>query len=115
LKITSLLTILAIGLAAPAVAQQAAPPSAPDAPPAEAAAPAASAATAKAGDTIYDSSGVAVGTVESVSGTNFVISTGTNKATLPMAALANGPNGPMISMSKAQLNAAIAQATAKGN
>jgi hypothetical protein len=113
LKINPFLSILAIGLAAPAFAQQAAPPSTADAPVAQA--PAAQSATAKAGDQIYDTAGAVVGTVESVSGSNFVISTGTNKATLPMSALASGANGLTISMTKAQLNDAIQQATGKAH
>ncbi len=113
MKITPFLSILAIGLAAPALAQQAAPPSTADAPTAQA--PAAQAATAKAGDQVYDTTGAVVGTVESVSGSNFVISTGTNKATLPMSALASGANGLTISMTKAQLNSAIEQATGKAH
>jgi hypothetical protein len=113
LKITPFLSILAIGLAAPAFAQQAAAPSTADAPTAQA--PAAQAATAKAGDQVYDTTGAVVGTVESVSGSNFVISTGTNKATLPMSALASGANGLTINMTKAQLNSAIEQATGKAH
>ena len=108
MKITPLLSIFALGLAAPAIAQEAAP-NAPDASTAEA--PAAQAATAKAGDTVYDPAGEVVGTVESISGDNFVISTGSNKATLPLAALASGPKGPTISMNKGQLDAAIQQAS----
>ena len=106
-------TVLALGLAAPAFAQEAAPPAPTTATPG-ADAPAAQAATAKAGDTVYDTSGQAVGTVESVSDGNFVISTGSSKATLSLASLGTGPNGPTISMTKAQLEAAIAQAKPQG-
>jgi hypothetical protein len=113
LKITPLLSILAVSLTAPAFAQQAAPASTSEAPTSQAAA--AKAATTKAGDAIYDTAGEVVGTVESVEGSNFVISTGTNKATLPMSALASGPSGPMINMTKAQLNTAIQQATGKAH
>jgi hypothetical protein len=113
LKIIPLLSILAVGLGAPALAQQAAPASTSEAPTTQA--PAAKAATAKAGDAIYDTAGEVVGTVESVDGSNLIISTGTNKATLPLSSLASGPNGPTISMTKAQLNAAIEQATGKAH
>jgi hypothetical protein len=113
LKIIPLLSVLTVGLGAPAFAQQAAPANTSEAPTTQA--PAARAATAKAGDTIYDTAGEAVGTVESVEGSNFVISTGTNKATMPMSALASGPSGPTISMTKAQLNAAIEQAAGKAH
>jgi preprotein translocase subunit YajC len=68
------------------------------------------AATAKAGDTVYDTAGEVVGTVESVEGDNFIISTGTSKATLPLSALADGAKGPTIGMNKMQLDAAIQQA-----
>jgi hypothetical protein len=113
LKIIPLVSILAVSLGTPAFAQLAAPASTSEAPATQA--PAARAATAKAGDAIYDTAGEVVGTVESVEGSNFVISTGTSKATLPMSALASGPSGPTISMTKAQLNAAIEQATGKAH
>jgi len=99
---TAFLSILAIGMAAPAIAQQ-------DPAPAPAA-PAAQAAAAKAGDTVYDTAGEVVGTVESINGQTAVISTGTNKATVPLSALASGSKGPMIGMTKAQLDAAIQSA-----
>ena len=97
--IAAALSVSAIGLAAPALAQDA-PAPAPQA-------PAAQEATAKVGDTIYDTAGEAVATVESVEGTNAVISTGTNKATVPLSSFAAGPKGPVIGMTKAQLDAAI--------
>ena len=99
---TALLSLSALALSAPAFAQ--------DAPAPEPAAPAAQSAAAKAGDTVYDSSGEVVGTIESVSGANAVISTGTNKATVALSALATGPKGPVIGMTKAQLDAAIQNA-----
>jgi hypothetical protein len=112
LKIAPFFTVLAFGLAAPAIAQ-AGPQAAPTAPEAAAEAPAAQAAAAKAGDTVYDPAGLAVGTIESVSGANFVLSTGTNKATLPVSALGSGANGPTIGMAKADLEAAIKAANGK--
>jgi hypothetical protein len=104
-KIALLLPIFAAGLTVPAFAQ--------DVPANPAEAPAAQSAAAKAGDTVYDSAGEVVGTVDSVSGETFVLSTGSSKATLPMSALANGSKGPTISMTKAQLEAAVRQATGK--
>jgi len=98
----AILTVSALGMTAPAFAQDAAEP----APAAEA--PAAQAATAKAGDTVYDTAGEVVATVESVSGQNAVITTGSAKATVPLSSFAAGPKGPTISMTKAQLEAAIA-------
>lgn len=64
-----------------------------------------------AGASVADASGGAVGTIESVSGDNAIVSTGTAKATLPLSAFAQGPNGLMIGMSKADLEAAVAKAT----
>lgn len=100
--IAAVLSVSALGLAAPAFAQDA-PTHAPEA-------PAAQSAAAKAGDTIYDTAGEVVGTVESVDGQNAVISTGTNKATVPLSALASSPKGLMIGMTKSQLDAAIQNA-----
>ena len=99
----AILALSALGMTAPAMAQDAAAP----APATAAEAPAAQAATAKAGDTIYDTAGEVVATVESVSGGNAVITTGSAKATVPLSSFAAGPKGPTISMTKAQLEAAI--------
>lgn len=100
--------VLALGIATPAFAQDvpASPETAPQA-------PAAAAAAAKAGDTVYDSTGEVVGTIESIEGGNFVLSTGANKATLPVSALGSGTKGPTISVSKSQLESAIQQANGK--
>lgn len=104
MKTALILSTLALGLAMPAMAQET--------PQGTAETPSASAeATAKAGDTVYDTTGEVVGTVESVTSDNFVISTGTNKATLPLSVLANGAKGPTIGMSKNQLDAEIQKAT----
>jgi preprotein translocase subunit YajC len=78
-----------------------------------AAAPAAAAPTVAAGAQVADASGGAVGTIESVSGPNAVLSTGTAKATLPLTAFAQGPNGLVIGMTKADVEAAVAMATGK--
>ena len=111
-SIAAALSLFALGVTAPAFAQSAPSPAAPAAATAEAAP--AQAAAAKAGDTIYDQAGEVVGTVESVDGTNFVISTGTNKATVPLSALAAGPKGHVIGMTKAQLDEAIKNANGGG-
>lgn len=95
--IATFLTASAIGLAVPAMAQDAPAPEA----------PAAQTATAKAGDTVYDPAGQPAATIESIDGANAVLSTGTLKATVPLSAIGSGPNGPTISMTKAQLEAAI--------
>lgn len=58
------------------------------------------------GATVYDTSGGVVGTVASTDGTNAVIDTGTNKAAVPLTSLGKGANGPVLAMTKAQLDAA---------
>lgn len=78
---------------------------------APATAPAASAqasatAAVTTGATVYDTSGGVVGTVASTDGTNAVIDTGTNKAAVPLSSLGKGANGPVLAMTKAQLDAA---------
>lgn len=92
----TILTVSAIAMTAPAMAQDTT--AAAPAPAAEA--PAAQAATAKAGDTIYDTAGEVVATVESIEGQNAVITTGSAKATVPLSSFAAGPKGPTISMTK---------------
>lgn len=113
--IATVLSLSAFGLAAPALAQDAPSPAAPEAgaaaaPAASASAPAAASASAKAGDTVYDQAGEVVGTVESVAAPNFVISTGASKATVPLSALATGPKGLVIGLTKSQLEAAVQNA-----
>lgn len=104
--IATALAVAAIGITAPAIAQDttAAEPAAQS--------PAAQSAAAKAGDTVYDQAGEVVGTIEQVEGDKFVISTGTNRATLALAALGQGPKGHTIAMTKEQLDTAIQRATA---
>jgi hypothetical protein len=99
--LTTTLAVAALGMAAPVLAQET------TSAPAEAGAAAAQSATAKAGDTVYDQAGEVVGTVEKVEGANFVISTGTNRATLALNTLASGPKGFVIGVTKAQLDEAI--------
>jgi preprotein translocase subunit YajC len=104
-------------IAAPSFAQMSTPTStpaaAPQAAPAtdSAAAPAAATPNVTAGAQVADASGGAVGTIESVSGSNAVLSTGTAKATLPVTAFAAAPNGGLvIGMTKAEVEAAVAKA-----
>jgi len=101
--LTTTLAIAAVGMAAPVLAQETSAPAAAGADTAAAA----QSATAKAGDTVYDQAGDVVGTVEKVEGANFVISTGTNRATLALTTLATGPKGLVIGVTKAQLDEAI--------
>ncbi len=100
-----ILASFALSGAAMATAQ-AAPP---------AAAPATAAAQVKAGASVFDTSGAQAATIESVSGDLVVVSTGTNKVTMPMASFAAGPNGPVVSVTKAQLDAAAVQAAAQAS
>jgi preprotein translocase subunit YajC len=69
-------------------------------------APASATAAVATGATVYDTSGGVVGTVASTDGTNAVIDTGTNKAAVPLTSLGKGAQGPVLAMTKAQLDAA---------
>ncbi|MBB3692390.1 hypothetical protein [Sphingomonas sp. BK580] len=76
-------------------------------------APATGAATVATGATVYDTSGGVVGTVESTDGTNAVVNTGTVKAAIPLTSLGQGAQGPVLAMTKAQLEAAAGQQQAQ--
>ena len=95
---------LAVGgalLAAPLLAQAPVP--------APAAATAATAAPAQpsvaAGASVSDASGAPVGTIESVTNGVATLSTGTTKAGIPFTSFAQGPNGLVLGMTKAQVDA----------
>lgn len=80
--------------------------------PAPAAAPAASddvSADILPGATVYDSTGGTVGRIVSVEGDAVVVDTGTSRGTLSKAGFAKGPTGPVIGMTKAQLDQAVAK------
>ncbi len=62
------------------------------------------------GSTVYGPQDGIVGTVERIEGTNVVVNTGTMEATLPANVFAIGENGPVIGVSKADLEAAIVAA-----
>jgi preprotein translocase subunit YajC len=62
------------------------------------------------GATVYDSKGGTVGTVASADTSAAVVDTGTNKVKLPLASFAASQNGPVIAMTKAELDAAAASA-----
>jgi hypothetical protein len=91
-------------LASPAFAQATQP-----APAAAATAPAAPSVTV--GASVSDTTGAPVGTIESVSGGNAVLSTGAAKAAIPVTSFAKGPNGLVVGITKADLEAKVAQAT----
>lgn len=100
-------------LAAAAVpALAAAQTTAPAAPAAGQAAPAATTAPT-VGATVSDQAGVAVGTVVTVAPEAVVIDTGTNKVPVPPSAIGSNAKGLYMAMTKAQLDAAAAQAKAQ--
>ncbi|MFZ4690649.1 MAG: hypothetical protein ACOYLS_15540 [Polymorphobacter sp.] len=74
----------------------------------------AQAATAAAaitpGATIYDTAGNAIATVDSVSGGNVIVNTGTNKLAIPQASFGTSPKGPVIAATREQLDGAATQA-----
>lgn len=63
------------------------------------------------GASVFDTSGAQVGTIDSVSGGNAVVSTGSVKAALPVTSFAKGDKGLVISMTKADLEAAVNKAS----
>jgi len=67
---------------------------------------AATAADVKAGVPVFDAKGGVVGKVDSVSAKGAVVNTGIVKATVPMASFAKNDKGLVISMSKAEIDAA---------
>ncbi|MBY9062095.1 hypothetical protein K7957_04015 [Sphingomonas yunnanensis] len=78
-------------------------------------APATGAAAVTTGATVYDTSGGVVGTVESTDGSNAVVNTGTVKAAIPLTSLGQGAQGPVLAMTKAQLEAAAGQQQAQAS
>jgi hypothetical protein len=68
-----------------------------------------------AGATVVDTKGAPVGTIESVSGANAILSTGTVKASIPTASFAKGPKGLVIGITKADLEAQVAAASKPAN
>ena len=91
----TLMTGAALLAATPALAQDAAPT-----------------VDAQVGMKVFGPNGGEVGTVESVSDGAVVVDTGTNKAALAPDAFAKAENGLSIMMTKADLDAAVAKATA---
>jgi hypothetical protein len=66
------------------------------------------------GANVNDTTGAKVGTIESVTGDQVVVATASSKAALPTKAFAQGPNGLVIGMTAAQLEAAVKAATPNG-
>lgn len=96
---SSLLVGFALLAAAPLAAQTAGSATAPAAAPAVA-----------AGAKVTDATGGAVGTVTQVADGNATIDTGTVKAAVPVTSFAQGANGLVLGLTKAQLEAAVAGA-----
>jgi hypothetical protein len=67
---------------------------------------AATAADVKAGAAVSDQDGGTVGKIDSVSGTQAVVDTGTVRAKVPISSFAKNDKGLVISMTKAELEAA---------
>ncbi|SEM79468.1 hypothetical protein SAMN05192583_1265 [Sphingomonas gellani] len=118
-------SILAAGMlaaltAVPALAQTSpAPAAAPAAgqtttptPAAQAGVPAAP-AQVNQGAAVFDLTGASIGTVVQINGTTAVVDTGTNKVGVPVGNFAAGPNGLVLSNTKADLDAAAGQAAAQ--
>ncbi len=105
-----LATALLIGTAAaPAALAQTSP--------ATPATPAPAAQTAPQGPavgvTVKDTANGDVGMIEAINGDLAVINTGTNKVSYPLNAMTPTPTGPIIALTKAQLDASFAEQQAK--
>ncbi|OYZ14715.1 MAG: hypothetical protein B7Y35_13515 [Sphingomonadales bacterium 28-64-96] len=64
------------------------------------------------GATVKDTSGGVVGTVTKLTGDNVVVDTGTHKVTIPTQSFVDTPQGPLLALTKSQLDAAAVQAAA---
>jgi hypothetical protein len=64
------------------------------------------------GMTVLDTAGGQVGTIDSVTTDNAVIATGTHKVALPVTSFGMGAKGPIIGMTKIELDAAAEKAAA---
>lgn len=73
----------------------------------------ATATTPTVGATIYDSAGVSLGTVASVTPQAIVLNTGTAQVPVPPASIGKTDKGFAMAMTKAQLDAAIASSQAQ--
>ncbi|GAB5347964.1 hypothetical protein [Alteriqipengyuania sp. 357] len=65
------------------------------------------------GATIYTSEGEEVATIESLENGIAVVNTGTHTGSIPAQALGEGPDGPVISVTKAQLDQLFEQQEAQ--
>jgi hypothetical protein len=60
---------------------------------------------------VYDQKGDLVGKIESMSGDNAVVSTGSARASIALSSFAKSDQGLVISMTKGELNAAAKKTT----
>jgi hypothetical protein len=65
------------------------------------------------GATVVDTAGAPVGTIETIAEGTAIINTGTNKAPYPLTSMTPGPKGPIIALTKAQLDGFYAEQAAK--
>ncbi|MBN2971986.1 hypothetical protein JW805_08150 [Roseomonas aeriglobus] len=65
------------------------------------------------GVTVKDTANGEVGTIEAINGDLAVINTGTNKVSYPLNAMTPTPTGPIIALTKAQLDASFVEQQAK--
>ena len=103
-KYAGLFTSLTLGMAlaagAPALAQQAPAPAA------------AAGVNLAPGTTVHDSEGQPIGPIASVEGGNVVVTVGDKPAALPATSFMQTDKGPAITLTLAQLNAALEQQNA---
>lgn len=65
------------------------------------------------GATVLDTDGGTVGTVTAVNGGNVTVDTGSHKVAIPEASFGTTPDGPLLAMTRAQLDQAAAAAEAQ--
>lgn len=107
----ALLAAPALAQTAPAASQAPAASGTPTATPATGAPAAGTTAEVAVGAKVVDTAGADVGTIESVAGPNVVLSTGTAKVQVPASSFAKGPNALVFGMTKADVEAKVAQAS----
>ena len=74
---------------------------------------AATAADVKKGVSVYDQNGGVVGKIDSISGKNAVLNTGSARATVPISSFAKNDKGLVIGMTKAEIDAQAKKSAAK--
>lgn len=97
--------------ATPPAAEPAAAAPAPATAAPTAAAPAAAPTAVAAGQQVTDTAGAAVGSIEAVNNGVATLSTGTTKVAVPVSSFAMGPKGPVIGLTKTEIEAKAAAAS----